>query len=115
MAEGLFSHSVSDLCLGKPPLRPLPANSTVYDAISSLHSSEDGHISVWSCDHASSGFDEDQKACKCLGKLCMVDVICYLCKEDNLSAPNEALKAPVSEILPKLSDNLVKHVEFSTR
>ncbi|KAH9626508.1 hypothetical protein KSS87_022135 [Heliosperma pusillum] len=43
----------------------------------------------------------------------MVDIICFLCKEENLSSPSSALLSPVSAILPKDSD-LVKHVDSST-
>ncbi|KAF5959302.1 hypothetical protein HYC85_000511 [Camellia sinensis] len=44
----------------------------------------------------------------------MVDVICYLCKDENLSSPSSALKSPVSVLLPKLP-GLVRHVEPSCR
>ncbi|KAI7985141.1 putative LRR receptor-like serine/threonine-protein kinase [Camellia lanceoleosa] len=44
----------------------------------------------------------------------MVDVICYLCKDENLSSPSSALKSPVSVLLPKLP-GLVRHVEPSSR
>ncbi|KAI7979691.1 hypothetical protein LOK49_Contig274G00005 [Camellia lanceoleosa] len=44
----------------------------------------------------------------------MVDVICYLCKDENLSSPSSAVKSPVSVLLPKLP-GLVRHIEPSSR
>lgn len=44
----------------------------------------------------------------------MVDVISYLCREDNLSSPSSALKSPVSALLSK-SSALVRHVDPSSR
>ncbi|KAK4255781.1 hypothetical protein QN277_008734 [Acacia crassicarpa] len=119
MAVSLLAHEVSDLCLGKPALKPLPLSATVADALAALKTSDDYFISVWNCsDHsvaARNGFAEenDDLGCRCVGKLCMVDVICYLCREENLLSPSAALKAPVSAILPKIS-GLVKHVEPSS-
>lgn len=46
-----------------------------------------------------------------MGKVCMVDIICYLCKdEEHLLSPTSALESPVSVILPKIG-GLVTHVE----
>ncbi|XP_030443514.2 CBS domain-containing protein CBSX5 [Syzygium oleosum] len=120
MAAGLFSHRVSDLCLGKPALRSLSVAATVGDALFALRSSEDSFLSVWSCDHRSNTAvapheeGEGGGECRCVGKLCMVDVICYLSSEDGLSSPSEALKAPVSALLPKIPGQVV-HVEPSSR
>lgn len=44
----------------------------------------------------------------------MVDVICYLCRDENLLAPSSALKAPVSVLVSKVSGR-VRHVEPSSR
>jgi len=44
----------------------------------------------------------------------MVDVICYLCKPENLLCPSKALKALVSVVLPKV-DGLVVQLESSSR
>lgn len=117
MALSLLAHEVSDLCLGKPALKPLSVSSTVADALAALKSSEDDFISVWDCEHSGKiGFREqnDDVGCRCVGKLCMVDVICYLCKEENVLDPSAALRAPVSAILPKIPD-LVMHLESSSR
>ncbi|KAJ8764664.1 hypothetical protein K2173_007751 [Erythroxylum novogranatense] len=121
MAVDLLLHVVSDLCLGKPALRSLPLSATIADTLVALKNSDDNFLSVWSCDHSTNttstvdlngGFD-DHDACRCVGKVCMVDVICYLCKEDNLLSPSSALKAPVSVLLPKTSGVIV-HVEPSS-
>ncbi|KAB1217233.1 CBS domain-containing protein CBSX5 [Morella rubra] len=116
MAVGLLAHVVSDLCLGKPPLRSLPISATVADALAALKTSDDNFISVWDrVDHSAkirSGDDVGDE-CRCVGKVCMVDVICYLCKDENLLSPAAALKAPVSAILPKIP-GLVRHLEPSS-
>ncbi|XP_062015439.1 CBS domain-containing protein CBSX5-like [Rosa rugosa] len=110
MAVSFLRHEVSDLCLGKPALRSLSISATVADAVEALRISEDNFISVWDCNHHSKSLAGDQ--CRCIGKLCMVDVICYLSKDDNLSSPSAALKAPVSEILTKIPGT-VMHVDPS--
>lgn len=112
MAVRLLSYEVADLCLGKPPLRSLSVSSTVGDALATLKSADDNYISVWSCDHSSLAVSEN--GCRCIGKVCMVDVICYLSREDNLSSPSSALKSPVSILLSDVP-GLVRHVEPSSR
>ncbi|GLU23416.1 hypothetical protein SLE2022_394200 [Rubroshorea leprosula] len=117
MAVSLLARDVSDLCLGKPALRSLSITATVADALEVLRNSDDNSVSVWGCNHkagfgsrtATSADDDD---CQCIGKISMVDVICYLCKEENLKSPSAALKAPVSVLLPEIP-GLVKHVEPS--
>ncbi|KAK4754341.1 hypothetical protein SAY87_002445 [Trapa incisa] len=89
---------VSDLCLGKPALQPLTAVSSISNAGLAIRSSGETHLSVWSCDHRTSS--NNNTAC-CVGKVSMVDVICYLRWEENLRFPSKALKAPLTEILPK--------------
>ncbi|XP_059661532.1 CBS domain-containing protein CBSX5-like [Cornus florida] len=114
MAVRLLAYEIADLCLGKPPLRSLSVSATVGDALSALKASEDTYISVWSCDHSSqSKAAADDDGCRCVGKVCMVDVICFLCRDDNLSSPFSALKSPVSALLSKLP-GLVKHVDPSS-
>ncbi|XP_022753240.1 CBS domain-containing protein CBSX5-like [Durio zibethinus] len=118
MAVRLLSHELSDLCLGKPALRSIPITSTIAEVLEVLKTSDDNFVSVWSCDHkgkASSGFESAggfSDDCRCVGKVCMVDVICYLCKDENLVSPSVALKEPVSVLLPK-TPGLVVHVEPS--
>ncbi|XVF70335.1 hypothetical protein PTKIN_Ptkin11bG0153600 [Pterospermum kingtungense] len=125
MAVRLLSHELSDLCLGKPPLRSLSITSTIAEVLEVLKTSDDNFVSVWSCDHkakTSSGFesatgfsddyDDGDDECRCVGKVCMVDVICFLCKDENLVSPSVALKEPISVLLPKIP-GLVKHVEPS--
>lgn len=113
MAVSLLAHEVSDLCLGKPALRSLSISAAVSDALSALKRSGESYLSVWSCDHSSKE-KTDFEDCRCVGKVCMVDVVCYLCKEENLSCPSSALKSPVSVLLPKAS-GFVRHVEPHSR
>ncbi|XP_025628477.2 uncharacterized protein [Arachis hypogaea] len=98
----LQEREVSDLCLGKPPLRSLSASSNIAHALTALNNSED-NISVWTCDHCSKKEEEGEveggECCRCVGKVCMVDVVCFLSREDNLLSPSQALKASLSVIL----------------
>ncbi|XP_073125898.1 CBS domain-containing protein CBSX5-like [Henckelia pumila] len=109
MAVRFLGYEVADLCLGKPPLRSLSAGATVSDALTALKASGENFISVWSCDHRPS---KRNLECVCVGKVCMVDIVCYLCEEDNLRSPGLALKSPVSVLLAK-DQGSVKHVEPS--
>lgn len=113
MAFGLSTYQVADLCLGKPPLRSLSSSATVAAALAALKSSEETFISVWSCDHRSV---HRNLACDCLciGKVCMVDIICFLCRKENLSSPSAALKSPLSLLLSDVN-GVVRHVDPSAR
>lgn len=123
MAVRLFAHEVSDLCLGKPALRSISVADTVADALSVLKRLSEGYLSVWSCDHSfvkpnlrktEQGGDKETGDCRCIGKVCMVDVICYLCKPENLASPATALQSPISVLIPK-NNGLVKHLEPNAR
>ncbi|KAL0443514.1 UNVERIFIED_CONTAM: CBS domain-containing protein CBSX5 [Sesamum latifolium] len=107
MAVRFLAYEVADLCLGKPPLRSLSASATVADALAAVKSSDENCISVWSCDH------KRNLECVCVGKVCMVDIICYLCREENLGSPALALKSPVSVLLSKVK-GLIRHVDPSS-
>ncbi|EOA16781.1 hypothetical protein CARUB_v10005000mg [Capsella rubella] len=108
MAQSLLSYDVSDLCLGKPPLRCLSASSSsVSDAIAAIKSSEDTFLSVWNCNHD----ETDVTECECLGKISMADVICHLSKDHGYNTLS-ALNAPVSVLLPK-TRSLALHVQPS--
>ncbi|KAK2976770.1 hypothetical protein RJ640_030120 [Escallonia rubra] len=111
MAVSFLAGEVSDLCLGKPSLRSLPATATVAAAVSALKKSGEVYVTVWGCEHGSprSGAVHGG-ACVCVGKVCMVDVICFLAKEENAARPSDALRSPVSELLPK-AHGLVRHLE----
>ncbi|XP_071696451.1 CBS domain-containing protein CBSX5-like [Rutidosis leptorrhynchoides] len=113
MAARLLAYEVSDLCLGKPPLTSLPITATIRHALNALKTSDDTHISIWTCDHPHSTTDHLVSNCRCIGKICMVDIICYLCKQDNISSPSLALKSPVSVLLSHVL-HVVKHVEPSS-
>lgn len=110
MAVSLLSYDISDLCLGKPPLRCLSAaSSSVSDAIAALKSSEDPFLSIWNCNHDG----DDVAECECLGKISMADVICHLSKNDD-DHTLSALNSSVSVLLPKTRP-LVLHVQPSCR
>ncbi|OIS99239.1 PREDICTED: CBS domain-containing protein CBSX5-like [Nicotiana attenuata] len=109
MAVNFLNRNVSDLCVGKPALRPLPAAATIAEALAVLKKSGEAHVSVWSCDHLKKVLEGSNCECCCVGKICLVDVICFLCKNENLDNPSKALEAPVSQILPK-GDYIVRHL-----
>ncbi|XP_059301448.1 CBS domain-containing protein CBSX5-like isoform X1 [Lycium ferocissimum] len=109
MAVTFLNRNVSDLCVGKPALKPLPASATVAEALTALKKSGEPHVSVWSCDHSKKEVLEGNCECLCVGKICMVDVICFLCKSENLDDPSKALETSVSQILPK-ENHIVRHL-----
>lgn len=114
MAARLSRHELSDLCLGKPPLRSLSVNDTVADALAALKKIDDNYVTVWNCHH--SFIRKQQTAiskcttCACIGKVCMVDIICFLSKPQNLSSPSAALHSPLSALLHQTSPLLVRHL-----
>ncbi|KAJ6925825.1 CBS domain-containing protein CBSX5-like [Populus alba x Populus x berolinensis] len=116
MAVSILSHEVSDLCLGKPALSSLSVSATVGEALSALKRFGDLFLSVWSCDqhhHCNSprSIKVDFAECKCIGKVCLADVICFLSKEENLKNPGKALQEPVSLLLNSKVSGLVRHLE----
>ncbi|XP_071693939.1 CBS domain-containing protein CBSX5-like [Rutidosis leptorrhynchoides] len=115
MASRLLAHEVADLCLGKPPLKSLSISATVRHALTVLKSTEDTHVSIWSCHHNNHLLDQQPliNNCLCIGKICMVDIICYLCKQDNIESPSSALDSPVSVLLSR-DLAVVRHVDPST-
>lgn len=126
MAVRLLANEVYDLCLGKPALRSISVTDTVADALCVLKRLGDSYIGVWSCDHSSeSAWSTTRKVegaaaaaaeeeCLCIGKVCMVDIICFLCQPENLSAPAKALQSPISVLIPKIS-GIVRHLEPNAR
>ncbi|XP_009804277.2 CBS domain-containing protein CBSX5-like [Nicotiana sylvestris] len=107
MAVSFLNREVSDLCLGKPALRPIiPATATLAEAIAVLKRTGETHVSVWMV------LEEDDYSveCHCIGKVSMVDVICYLCKQESLIDSSKVLEIPVLKILAK-GDSIVKHLE----
>lgn len=116
MAVSILAREVSDLCLGKPPLRSISVSATVADAVSALKRFGDSYLSVWSCnDHCGNTAAPISKIdvsgeCRCIGKICMVDAICFLAKNESLKNPGKALQEPVSVLLPE-APGLVRHLE----
>ncbi|CAL9047843.1 CBS domain-containing protein CBSX5-like [Musa acuminata AAA Group] len=107
--NSLQTREVSDLCIGKPATRPLSLSATVGDALLALRSGgSDDRLVICTAD----GPAPERKACA--GNVCLVDVLCYLCAEQNLDAPMAALGAPASALLPPLTAaSLVRRVEPS--
>ncbi|KAL4563198.1 hypothetical protein LXL04_027234 [Taraxacum kok-saghyz] len=111
MAISFLASEISDLCLGKPPLRPLPISATIADAVIALKTSGEIYVSVWSSEHSNSvAACNDTGCCRCVGKVCMVDVIVHLCKEENLSHPLDALQSNVLDLVTKVKGQ-IRHLE----
>lgn len=108
MAVTFLNRNVADLCVGKPALKPLSAAATVSEALAVLEKSGEPQVSVWSCDHSKKVL-EGECEYRCVGKICMVDVICFLCKGENLDNPSKAFESSVSQILPK-GNLIVRHL-----
>ncbi|XP_074579875.1 CBS domain-containing protein CBSX5-like [Curcuma longa] len=107
MAVRLVSNEVSDLCIGKPAVRSLPPSaSTVGDVLAALRKGDEPHLAVLVVDRTA-----PEKRSTVSGKLCVADVICYLCSEGNLASPAVALERPVSALLPVGGGGLVRRVE----
>ncbi|XP_010905536.1 CBS domain-containing protein CBSX5 [Elaeis guineensis] len=104
MAVSLRSHEVSDLCIGKPALKSLPISATAGDALLALKKGGDTCLGVWAADRSS----PERKLIA--GKLCVGDILCFLCVDENLDSPADALKKPLSDLLPK-DAGLVRRVE----
>ncbi|KAI0520406.1 hypothetical protein KFK09_007880 [Dendrobium nobile] len=109
MAVSFLSHELSDLCIGKPALKSLPISATVGEALFALRQSGEAYVSVWTSDSSK------PETKFCAGKLCMVDILCYLCAKDNISSPAAALKNPVSVLLSKEAAALVRCVDSHSR
>ncbi|CAO1943562.1 unnamed protein product [Urochloa humidicola] len=84
----LQTHDVSDLCIGKPALRWLPPSSTVADAVAELEAAG-GAVAVW----------DGEEGSDVVGRVCMADVLLFLCAGANLSSPAAALQATLSDLL----------------
>lgn len=118
MAVSLLTQEVSDLCLGKPALRCLSVSASIGDALSALKRLRQTYLSVWTCNHdhdpdASFSSTSNSKSddCVCIGKICMVDIICFLCRQDCLKSPTTALHSPLSVLIPRSPAGLVTHLE----
>ncbi|KAJ1694157.1 hypothetical protein LUZ63_010855 [Rhynchospora breviuscula] len=95
MAVSLLSHEVSDLCIGKPPVRSLPITASVGEALAALKRCPDNELCIVGTDRLSSS---EKKVIA--GKVGLADVICYLCSsDDNLVDPLGALNKPLSDLL----------------
>ncbi|CAA7410609.1 unnamed protein product [Spirodela intermedia] len=111
MAVRFLAYEVSDLCIGKPPLKPLPLSATIGEALVCLKRCGESYLSVWTEGSKAASPNSPERR-TCVGKVCMVDIICYLCSEENLKRSSSvALSSPVSVLLPKESGSLVRHVE----
>lgn len=118
MAVSIFAREISDLCLGKPALRSISASTTVADAVSALKKFGDPYLSVWSCndrcgDTVSRSEIDVSGECRCIGKICMVDVICFLARSESLKNPGKALQESISVLIPK-APGLVRQLEPQT-
>lgn len=124
MAASLLAAAVSDLCIGKPAISSLPASTSLLDVLPALKSSPSASFAVCSCstnDHHHSSSHPPLHAvaaggsCDFLGRLSMVDVVCFLCRAENLPNPASALESPVSAALPAAGRSLLRRVDPRSR
>ncbi|KAM3391434.1 hypothetical protein ACQJBY_012866 [Aegilops geniculata] len=74
VAGFLLAREVSDLCIGKPPIRWLPPSSTVARAVAELEAdgAADAAVAVW----------DGQEGADVAGRVRMADVLLFLCTDD---------------------------------
>ncbi|KAE8817168.1 hypothetical protein D1007_05379 [Hordeum vulgare] len=77
-AWSLLARDVSDLCIGKPPLRWLPPSSTLARAVAELEASggPDAAVAVW----------DGRAGAAVAGRVRMADVLLFLCVDDGSSS-----------------------------
>ncbi|OEL16854.1 hypothetical protein BAE44_0022124 [Dichanthelium oligosanthes] len=97
----LQTHDVSDLCIGKPALRWLPPSSTVADAVADLEGAAAAAIAVW----------DGEEGSDVVGRVCMADVLLFLCAGANLASPAAALQATLSDLLVAGAPPPVRRIE----
>uniref|UniRef100_A0A0D9VIS1 CBS domain-containing protein n=1 Tax=Leersia perrieri TaxID=77586 RepID=A0A0D9VIS1_9ORYZ len=103
MAASLLSHVVSDLCIGKPPVRVLPPSTPVAAVLAALRAGSDPFVFVDTDQLHSHG---RKAAAGCVTNISVADVLCYLCGDaDNLRDPTVALVRPVSSALAAGDDH----------
>ncbi|ONK73745.1 uncharacterized protein A4U43_C04F34820 [Asparagus officinalis] len=105
MAVCLQSNVASDLCIGKPSLRSIPITASVGEALVALREWGEAKLGV-----ALGEKKSKDKAGGIVGDICMVDVLCYLCSQQNIKCPVSALQNPVSVLLSK-GDGVVRAID----
>lgn len=114
MAHAFLARQVSDLCVGKQPLTSLPATASIADAVTALKRSGDINLSIWNCNHLSDSGNDNVGSCWCVGKICMVDVIAFICKEENVTRPFDALEQTnVLDLIPDVKGK-IKHLDSNS-
>ncbi|KAL5213277.1 hypothetical protein ABZP36_024124 [Zizania latifolia] len=102
MAANLLSHVVSDLCIGKPPVRVIPPSTSVAAALAALRAGGDPFVFV----DAESYSRAKSTATWRVSRVSVADVLCYVCGgADNLSDPAAALGRPVSALAATAGDH----------
>ncbi|KAG8071584.1 hypothetical protein GUJ93_ZPchr0006g45090 [Zizania palustris] len=95
MAASFLSHVVSDLCIGKPPVRVIPPSTPVAAALDALRAGGDPFVFV----AAESYSRAKNTATWRVSRVSVADVLCYVCDgAENLSDPAGALGRPVSAV-----------------
>uniref|UniRef100_A0A803QGG1 CBS domain-containing protein n=1 Tax=Cannabis sativa TaxID=3483 RepID=A0A803QGG1_CANSA len=92
VSSNLLSREVSDLCLGKPPLRSLSATATIAEALSAFKKLGETFLSVWTTNGDVSGSD-----LSCIGK--------------NILALN--YDDPASSALPLITKSLISQTSVA--
>lgn len=135
MAGFFHARQVGDLAVGKPPLHKYPKALSVGAALKALRSSDDAELSLWeelcpltekpikearelvshvpSSNHPASPCPPQspkENLWRCVGKLGMVDLICFLAHDQSLADQAAALRTPVSSLVPDTAFT-IQHVD----
>jgi hypothetical protein len=135
MAGFFHARQVGDLAVGKPPLHKYPKALSVGAALKALRSSDDAELSLWEelcpltekpikearelVSHVPSNHgapspcppqSPNENLWRCVGKVGMVDLICFLAHDQSLADQAAALQTPVSSLVPDTAFT-IQHVD----
>lgn len=128
--DGFFhSRQVGDLALGKPAVRRLPITATVGEALKFLKKTHGPHLGLWVQQQSQSTtvrnnlhreqenflVDPNPVSWQCVGRVSMIEIICFLARDESLLDLAAALKAPLSVFVSPTSSSAIHHVDSRTK
>ncbi|CAK9858300.1 unnamed protein product [Sphagnum jensenii] len=128
--DGFFhSRQVGDLALGKPAVRRLPITATVGEALKFLKKTHGPHLGLWVQQQSQSTtvrnnvhreqenflVDPNPGSWQCVGRVSMIEIICFLARDESLLDLAAALKAPLSVFVSPTSSAAIHHVDSRTK
>jgi hypothetical protein len=133
MAGFFQARQAGDLAVGKPALHKFPCTLTVGDALKHLKASHDSDLTLWeelcplslkplpksSARESTITVQDPSQVSKeslrrCVGRIGMVDIICFLARDESLADQAAALNTPALAIV---SDTAfaIQHVDSRTK